>query len=57
MIAFHFYAFFNEREYDLTVNVRDDGRPFVELADDAEQLACNKAARHFGHHNFEIEAC
>lgn len=56
MIAFQFFAYFNEREYDLTVKVRDDGRPFVELADDAEELACNKAARHFRHHNFEIEA-
>ncbi len=41
-------------KYEITINIADDGRPMVDLADDAEEKAHKRAARHFGTEDLEV---
>ena len=48
--TFHFHAhqIDTDRQVSVTVSVTDDGRPFVELADDAAETAATIAAGRLG---------
>lgn len=43
--TFKAYALNTHRECVITVTIADDGRPFVDLADDAEERAYTLAAK------------